>query len=289
MYLTTSCDSIRCSRIVPGGMSNEVSASVKVDILMPKERCLREFAELNIALNWKRAGLGDDLLTGYRAVVRDFISDFKGSKLERAEEIAKGEWVPPSAGWDFSLSSVITWNSGNYFSYRSSVYTYFGGVHPDVWFRNGTYSYRLGRQLRVSDLFEKRNLLAVARLIRRGISENESCSDYLREKMTNEVTGTYADYAGDVDADGRGDSSEPCVTENFMIVEDGVVWTYNEYEISSYSEGHTDVLVPWKWLAPLLRSRELIDNPKVKGVFERMRDDAREEERVKQIGDLEFF
>jgi hypothetical protein len=43
-----------------------------------------------------------------------------------------------------------------------------------------------------------------------------------------------------------------------MIVEEGILWTYNEYEIASYSEGHTDVLVSWKSIMPYLKSKKIV-------------------------------
>ena len=69
---------------------------------------------------------------------------------------------------------------------------------------------------------------------------------------------SYAEYAGKPDNVGEGDiGGNPRVSENFMIVEEGILWAYNEYEIASYSEGHTDVLVPWKSIMPYLKSKKI--------------------------------
>ena len=207
--------------------------------------------------------------------------------------------MPFVTGWDLSLSGEITWESDKFFSFRSSVTAYFGGVHPDVYYRNGTYSRKLGRRMVVSDLFRGKDLLSVATIICKEISESRHSSEYLRNGMSNEVVRiqsgfykSYADYAGDPEENrSNGDiGGNPNVTDNFMIVEDGVVWTYNEYEIDSYSEGHTDVLVPWKSLAPYLKSKDIIDAPTVVGIFEQKLNKAEEEEgRTKRIGNLEFF
>ena len=284
-------DSIRSAKTVSFGEGeSEVSATAKVNVLMPVEEPLHGFVERNIALNWKRArGEDGELVSGYKAAVGDFLSEFRESKSARAEKIEKDEWVPPSSGWDFALDGVIAWTSRKYFSYRSSIMSYFGGVHPDIWYKNGTYSHKLGRRMVVEDLIDRKDFLPVAQIICKLISEDESRSDYLRGKMTNDVSKTYAEYAGDTDEEGRGDASMPCVTENFMIVEEGIVWTYNEYEISSYSEGHTDVCVPWHLLIPYLKSKELLDDPEVVSVYERMRQQAIEEGRLQKIGGLEFF
>ena len=287
-YRSVRADAISGSQelTLPG---DQVSATVKVDFLLPVEDPLRSFVEENVAVNWNKArGSDEALATGYKAVIGQFLDEYKESRAERARKTANEEWVGPDAGWDFSLSGGITWHSEKYFSYRTSIMSYFGGVHPDVWFKNGTYSFKLGRRMTVTDIIDEKDFLPVVKIIRKLISEDESRSEYLRECMTNEIVGTYAEYAEDAEG-GKGDMGEPCVSENFMIVEAGIVWTYNEYEISSYSEGHTDVLVPWHLLMPYLKSKDLLDDPEVVGVYERMRQQAIEEGRLQKIGGLEFF
>lgn len=297
-FETVQCAAIRGSQVYSVDPSNNVCAAVSVDILLPEEKSLRDFAECNIALCWKYA-IWDDAkeVSGYKDAINVFLEEFRENKKEVQEAVDNGEELSPSIGWDFSLSSEITWQSEKYFSFRSELFAYFGGVHPDCWYRNGTYSYQHGRPLRISDLFDKSALLPVVKLIRAHIGADETRSDYLRERMTNSLdVATYEEYAGKVDEDGRPvpeegylPSQAPCVTENFMIVQEGIVWTYNEYEISSYTEGHTDVFVPWSELAPYLKSQDLMESPKIKGAFEKALDDARDEGETFKIGNLEFF
>ena len=140
----------------------------------------------------------------------------------------------------------------------------------------------------VSDLFKEKDFLSVATIICKEISESRHSSEYLRNSMSNEVVRiqsgcykSYADYAGDPEENrSNGDiGGNPNVTDNFMIVEDGLVWTYNEYEIASYSEGHTDILVLWKFLAPYLKSKDIIEAPRKSGIFEQTLNKAEEEGR----------
>lgn len=285
LFLTTPCDAIFCSQRASSGTEGVAPATVKVDILLPQERRLRAFAEQNIVLNWKLAAWETHQLRNHQEVVYDFVDYMRRTKKQFAKEEKEGKCVPPNVGWDFSLASGVAWNSRKYFSYRSSIYTFLGGIHPDKWYQNGTYSFRLGRRMTVADLFEKRDLLAVVKLIRKEIHEDESRPELLREEMTRKIPNTYEEYAKTKIAD----IGMPCVTENFMIVQGGIVWTYNEYEIACYTAGHTDVLVPWEQLAPYLKSKALIDEYGAKGAIEEMEEKAREEGRILKVGQLEFF
>ena len=268
-YRTTRCDVLYSSQTEAFSFSetNKVEATAKVNIILPVDTHLRDFAEDNIACNWKCANFNKCApVKGYMDVVSDFFEKFKESQLENKKDFLKNGDTSLITDWELSLSSKITLNSEKCFSFQSYAYTYFGGAHPGVCYWNGTFSRALDRRMVVSDLFEEKNLLAVAAIICKEISKNYRRSESLRRIVSNEAAKiqrgdykSYAEYAGKPDNVGEGDiGGNPRVSENFMIVEEGILWTYNEYEIASYSEGHTDVLVPWKTIMPYLKSKKIV-------------------------------
>jgi hypothetical protein len=268
-YRTMRCDAIYSSQTeeFSFSVSNKVEATAKVNIIFPVDKCLRDFAEDNIARNWKCANFGRCApVKGYKDVLSGFLEDFKETQAENKKEFLKNGDTSLITDWELSLSSKITLNGEKCFSFQSYAYTYFGGAHPGECYWNGTYSRALDRRMVVSDLFEEKNLLAVAAIICKEISKNYRSSEPLRRAVSNEVVKiqrgdykSYAEYAGQYDGIGEGDiCGKPRVSENFMIVEDGIIWTYNEYEIASYSEGHTDVLLPWKSIMPYLKSPDIV-------------------------------
>ena len=270
-YRTMRCDAMYSFQTEAFSFSktNKVEATVKVNIILPVDTRLRAFAEDNIARNWKCANFNKCApVKGYTDVVSDFFEMFKESQVENRKDFLKNGDTSLITDWELSLSSKITWDSEKCFSFQSYVYTYFGGAHPDEWYWNGTYSRELKRRIAVADLFDEKNLLSVAAVICKEISQNHRSSEILRRIASDEVVKiqrgdykSYAEYAGNPDNIGVGDiGGNPLVSENFMIVEEGILWTYNEYEIASYSEGHTDVLVPWKDLFPFLKSKNIKDN-----------------------------
>ena len=268
-YRTMRCDAIYLSQTEEFSFSesNKVKATAKVNIILPVDKCLRAFVEDNIARNWKCANFGRCApVKGYKEVLSGFLEDFKETQAENKKEFLKMGDTSLITDWELSLSSKITWDSEKCFSFQSYVYTYFGGAHPDEWYWNGTYSRELKRRIVVADLFDDKNLLSVAAVICKEISQNHRSSEILRRIASDEVVKiqrgdykSYAEYAGNPDNIGEGDiCGNPRVSENFMIVEEGILWTYNEYEIASYSEGHTDVLVPWKSIMPYLKSQDIV-------------------------------
>ena len=264
-YRVTPCDAI-CGKEVrefDWGKRKKVSATSEMKICLPTDKGLRKFAEANIALNWRNATFADKVKAkGYQDTITCFFADFKENISKEYKE-SKGAEAPMD--WEYSLSAGIEWENGEYLSYRSAITTYFGGAHPDEFYWNGTYSRKLGRRLLVSDLIDGKDMLAVAKLICKTISVNPRRSKLLRECMSKTAAEieagkfkSYVEYARPYDGRGDGDiGGNPCVGENFMIVEEGIIWTYNEYEIASYSEGHTDVLVPWKSIMPYLKSKKI--------------------------------
>ena len=268
-YRTMRCDAMYSSQTEAFSFSetNKAEATAKVNIILPVDKCLRAFVEDNIARNWKCANFGRCApVKGYKDVVSGFLEDFKETQAENKKEFLKNGDTSLITDWELSLSSKITWDSEKCFSFQSYVYTYFGGAHPDEWYWNGTYSRELKRRIAVADLFDEKNLLSIAAVICKEISQNHRSSEILRRIASDEVVKiqrgdykSYAEYAGNPDNIGVGDiGGNPLVSENFMIVEEGILWTYNEYEIASYSEGHTDVLVPWKSIMPYLKSTEIV-------------------------------
>ena len=268
-YRTMRCDAIYSSQAeeFSFSVSNKVEATAKVNIILPADKCLRAFVEDNIARNWKCANFGRCApVKGYKDVVLGFLEDFKETQAENKKEFLKNGDTSLITDWELSLSSKIIWDSEKCFSFQSYVYTYFGGAHPDELYWNGTYSRELKRRIAVADLFDEKNLLSIAAVICREISQNHRSSEILRRIASDEVVKiqrgdykSYAEYAGNPDSIGEGDiGGNPLVSENFMIVEEGILWTYNEYEIASYSEGHTDVLVPWKSIMPYLKSKKIV-------------------------------
>jgi len=206
---------------VVSGATDDAMATIKIEYERPVDSALASFVDGFVAESYGNA-TGDVVgESGMDAVRRTFEMEYDESGRK--------------ADWQLNVAGTLVYFDSLFASYRVTFFTYFGGVHPDVWIGNVTYDRHAGRRIVLADLFDETSRVEVIKIIRRKIAEDETRSEYLREKCACE------------------DGCDVVVSENFMIVQCGLVWTYNEYEISGYGEGCTDVFVSWDEIGDCLR------------------------------------
>jgi len=261
-------DKLSSSSWIPGSKDG-AGAKIEIEYERPVDDALASFVDKYVTESYMDA-CGEKVSSpGMNAVQEAF--------ARRYEESGKED------DWQLKCSGAFVWFDSLFATYRTTIFTYFGGIHPDVWYGNATYDRRTGRRITLADMFDETNIVSVVNVIRRRIAADESCSGYLREKCSNDVTGVAADYLG------KCDFGNPKVTENFMIVERGIVWTYNEYEISSYSEGATDVFVPWDDIGAYLREWAPTPITIPAGGWDAALEAAKKNGDLMSVGDLIYF
>lgn len=270
---TVSSSSLRIDKVtsmkwIPGN-GDAVGAKIEIEYERPIDVDLASFVDSHIAKSY----------TDARGVV---VAD---SGIKHVQCTFKNEYDDSGKmdDWQLRVSGQFVWFNGIFATYRTMVFTYFGGVHPKVWYGNATYNRRTRRRITLADMFDETNIVSVVNIIRRKIATDESRSDCLRRMCSGDVSGVAADYIGECDG------GEPKVTENFMIVEQGIVWTYNEYEISSYDDGTTDVFVPWNEIAKYLKDGAPMPVMLPSGGWDAMLEDAQKNDEFERIGNLIFF
>jgi hypothetical protein len=261
-------DKITSSKRIAGAKDHR-GAEIEIEYERPVDPALASFVDRHVAKSYENA-CGEPIDgTGMGAVEEAFGKSY-GKSAKNAE-------------WQLKYTGTFFWFNSTFATYRTSVFTYFGGAHPTVWYGNATYDRRTGRRIAVADMFDETNVVPVVNVIRRKIAADETRSDLLREKCSNDVSGAAADYLGTCDG------SEPKVTENFMIVEQGLIWTYNEYEISSYSEGTTDVFVSWDDIGKYLKESAPTRSTPPVGGWDAAIEAAQRNGNLRRIADLIFF
>jgi len=270
---TSSSTTLRVDKItsvsVVDGTNGSARAVTTIEYERPTDPELAAFVDGRVAKSYMEACGKPVSGPGIDAVLEAF--------EKRYEESGKED------DWQLECSGKFVWFGSTFATYRTAIFTYFGGIHPHLWIGNATYDRRTGRRITIADMFDETNIVSVVNVIRRKIAADESCSEYLRAKCSNDVTGVAADYLGECDF------GNPKVTENFMLVEQGIVWTYNEYEISSYSEGTTDVFVPWDDIGAYLREWAPTPITVPIGGWDVAVEAAKKNGDFDRVGDLIFF
>jgi hypothetical protein len=139
--------------------------------------------------------------------------------------------------WSDDRQVEVIYQTGHLLSLKSTIYSYLGGPHPNIFVTLATLELTKGEELtleqillpgaapRMEELAERKFREA------RGLTAEESLAD-----------------AGFIFLDG----GEFALNENFAVVDGGVVFHYDPYEIAPYALGPTDVLLGWSELSGIV-------------------------------------
>jgi len=214
----------------------------------------------------KIAGAAWGLYTNRIDNARDGVDRVCGN-LFRMYEDSRGGFEPEkdriSCSWEVCLDGRKVWEDSRYISYRIRCETYFGGAHPDIQIVNGVYDRRSERRLKAEDIIKEDSLLSVLNLLRMAIAGANPDSSIL-SCLSDPETRPYSALRR-IRVENEADTSEwtniPFLTENFYLDENGITWTFDEYELSSYGDGCPEGTVSWKDLEKHLKDTSIIPLP----------------------------
>ncbi|MDO5570841.1 MAG: DUF3298 domain-containing protein [Bacteroidales bacterium] len=156
--------------------------------------------------------------------------DYKKFKSEDNDNMV-GAWM----NYVEKSSSSIYFNAGNIISYTINFYTYTGGAHGMQANTNFVIDAKNNTPITLVDIFSESNFEEVAKII---ISTIAADRGYTDPKQLNE--------------EGFFSLEEVSPTDNFLVNEKGMKWTYNPYEIAVYAAGTIEVFVEWDKLIPYI-------------------------------------
>lgn len=204
---------------------------------------------------------------GWNPRVRQIATPEEGIRYVRdaffekySKDLSDPSYADPKApdslmySWELNVDGRKVYDDARFVSYRIRFHMYYGGVHPDVDLVNGVFGRREGRRLKPEDFFEERNMLKVLNLLRVFIARNHKDSSVLREYEDHLEKTPYSEL---VEAYKK-DPHFPILTDNFFLDEEGMTWTFPEYQLSSYSDGTPQGTIPWKYLKPYLKDLSII-------------------------------
>ena len=187
---------------------------------------------------------GDDsiFITPKEAVnnyAQRYIADYKELEADfRTEMEATGE-KPSQESWFAyfeSSSNEIIYNKHDILSYSVSIEYYTGGAHGGHGYNNHVIDLKTGNKLEEQDIFINNYHDELAKIIVSIITSDNNLSD------PEELEGM-----------GFFNIQEIYPNNNFYVNEDGITYTFNEYEIAAYFVGKTDVLISYDRLETILR------------------------------------
>lgn len=175
----------------------------------------------------------DSIITGFLfsksgVSVKDAMENFTDSlvtsfKEEMAEFYDPHDEFPSQFEYSYDLKgSLVDGCRENVIGYQMQAYTYLGGAHGSysVFYQN--IDATSGSLLRAADVFDLSRTDEILNLIVEQLIADNGCSS--REELTEKTDILML--------------GEPYVSDvNFILMEDGVAFLYNQYEIACYAAG----------------------------------------------------
>ena len=187
---------------------------------------------------------GEDILSAtpkeaMEKYIYKYISDYKELESDFITEANITGERPSQESWfayyEMSTNEIL-YNKCNLISYTVSIEFYTGGAHGGHGYNNHVLHLLTGEELDESDIFIDNYHNDLAQIIVAVIASD------------NNVTET-----DELESKGFFNVKEIYPNENFFVDENGITFTFNEYEIAAYFVGRTDVFLPYEKIRHLIR------------------------------------
>ena len=154
--------------------------------------------------------------------LKKVMEDFKNYREDsEGSPFATGWYIEKSISYDAPVSGIGT--------LTYSGYAYTGGAHGGSWVYYHNYDLKKEKKLKLTDVLVKnyqKTLLTVG------------------EKLFRQLKGLAPGQS--LEGDFWFENNKFHFNDNYLFTAKGLVFYYNEYEISCYACGTTELLIPWK-------------------------------------------
>lgn len=170
-----------------------------------------------------------DYLDAYKDLEQDYSTDVARSR-------AGGEQVGAWYSYYETSSNEITFNENGILAFTNRLENYTGGAHGAHAVNNHVINLKTGKAITEQDIFVDDYQDTLAKLLVNSIARQNKVDD--PKELEN------AGYFS---------VEEIYPNNNFLVDQDGITYTFNEYEIAAYVVGRTNVFLPYEELQIILR------------------------------------
>lgn len=170
----------------------------------------------------------------------DFETEMKNF-IEDYEDFIK-EFPDSYQSWFIEKTSEVKFNKGNIFSIDFMEYSFTGGAHPNTYLVFKNFNLNNGEEVKLDELISKDKQQELTK-----IAEAEFRK---RKELTSEADLGEAGYWFE--------NNEFYLNENFLITDSSLVFFYNNYEITAYAFGPTELEIPYSKLRDIVKDDSII-------------------------------
>ena len=173
----------------------------------------------------------------------DYLNNYKDLEDEYKAEVAKADETPVGAWFSyFEMSSDdVADNKNDILSYTVNFENYTGGAHGAHSFTNHVIDMKTGNLIKEDDIFIE--------------GFQEDLAQILIDRIAKQNT---VENPKELENIGFFSIDEIFPNGNFLIDDNGITYTFNEYEIAAYVVGATNVHLPYEEIQYLLKKESPI-------------------------------
>jgi len=235
-----SYEMVKFHKMSPGcdSVKNENCAEIKIEfpqIQFSENKVVEEKINQSIRTLFSQDILGSTESQDFDSLMNGFIQDYESFKKEFPDS-------PQS--WSIERTGEVKLNKGNIFSIDYTEYAYTGGAHPNSFVSFKNFNLLNGEEITLDELIpaDKQEELAT-------IAEREFRK--LKQLKPNDDLGKAGYWFED---------NKFSLNDNFLITDSALVFYYNNYEITAYAFGPTELTVPYAEIKSLINDKSLLEN-----------------------------
>lgn len=175
--------------------------------------------------------------------IEDYLNNYKDLTDEFKAELANADNTPVGAWFSYyeMSSNDIAYNKNNILCYTVNFDNYTGGAHGSHSFTNHVIDLETGDLITEDDIFID--------------SYQEDLAQILVDKIALQ---NNLDNPKELENIGYFSVDEIFPNKNFLVDDNGITYTFNEYEIAAYVVGATNVFLPYEEIEFLLKKESPI-------------------------------
>lgn len=163
---------------------------------------------------------GDVNFNSFEEMVEKFLGEYESFKKDFPEAFQQ---------WNLERVAKVRFNRENIFSVGFSEYSYLGGAHPNTYISYVNFDLTSGEEIKLENLF------------------NNNFKDELN-KIAEPEFRILKELGKDEDLGKAGfwfEDNKFKLNDNFLITDSSLIFYYNNYEITAYAYGPTELEIPY--------------------------------------------
>ena len=227
-YQKTSagCDSLR----------NDNCAEIKIEfpqISFPENKVVEEKINKSITEYFSKDIIGGMESLDFKTLMDGFIKDYESFKKEFPDS-------PQS--WSIERTGEVKLNKCNIFSVDYTEYAYTGGAHANTFVSFKNFNLTNGEDITLDELIPVDKQEELTKIGERDFRK-------LKKLKQDEDLGKAGYWF---------ENDEFSLNDNFLITDSSLIFYYNNYDITAYAFGPTELNIPYTEIKPLIGENSLL-------------------------------